>query len=62
VEALLQEQNVTEIPRLSDDIRTLRPTYRAHGELMRAALHDRADNTITWDLIHVLEKVEKGVK
>jgi hypothetical protein len=32
MEALLQEQNVTEIPRLSDDIRTLGPTYRAHGE------------------------------
>jgi hypothetical protein len=29
---------------------------------MRAALHDRADNTITWHLIHVLEKLEKGVK
>ena len=31
-------------------------------ELMRAALHDRADNTITWHLIHVLEKLEKGVE
>jgi len=26
---------------------------------MRAALWDRADNTITWHLIHVLEELEK---
>ena len=24
------------------------------------ALRDRADNTITWHLIHVLEKLERG--
>jgi hypothetical protein len=45
---------------LADAIRTLGPTFRAHGELMQVALRDRADNTITWHLIHVLEKLERG--
>jgi hypothetical protein len=32
---------------LADAIRTLGPTFRAHGELMQVALRDRHDNTIT---------------
>lgn len=29
---------------------------------MQVAVRDRNDNTITWHLIHVLEKLEKGVE
>jgi hypothetical protein len=46
---------------LADAIRTLGPEYRTHGELMQVAVRDRNENTITWHLIHVLEKVEQGV-
>jgi hypothetical protein len=41
---------------LADTIRELGPPYRVHGELMQVAVRDRNDNTITWHLIHVLEK------
>jgi hypothetical protein len=44
----------------ADAIRTLGPGYRAHGELMQVAVRDRNDNTVTWHLIHVLEKLERG--
>jgi hypothetical protein len=46
---------------LADAIRELGPTYRSHGELMKAALYLENDNAITWHLIHVLEKLEKDV-
>ena len=38
----------------------LGPPYRFHGELMHGALRDRQENAITWHLIHVLEKLERG--
>ena len=62
LEALHRERRVDGLHLLADAIRTLGPAYRAHGELMQVALRDRHDNTITWHLIHVLEKLEKGVK
>jgi hypothetical protein len=43
----------------SDALRTLGPPYRFHGELMHGALRDGQDNAITWNLIHVLEELEK---
>jgi hypothetical protein len=49
------------ITALADAIRTLGPTYRAHGEQIQAAAWAREDNTVTWHLIHVLEKLEQGV-
>jgi hypothetical protein len=58
LEALHREQRVDGLHALADTIRTLGPEYRAHGELMRVAVRDRNDNTITWHLIHVLEKLE----
>jgi hypothetical protein len=58
LEALHREQRVDGLHLLADAIRTLRPTYRAHGELMQVAVRDRNDNTITWHLIHVLEKLK----
>jgi hypothetical protein len=45
---------------LADTIRELGPPYRVHGELMQVAVRDRNDNTITWHLIHVLEKLGSG--
>ena len=60
LEALHRDQRVDGLPLLADAIRTLGPAYRAHGELMQVALRDRADNTITWHLMHVLEKLERG--
>jgi hypothetical protein len=60
LEALHREQRVDGLATLADTIRTLGPAYRAHGELMQVALRDRADNTITWHLIHVLDKLERG--
>ena len=60
LEALHRERRVDGFHLLADAIRTLGPAYRAHGELMQVALRDRADNTITWHLMHVLEKLERG--
>jgi hypothetical protein len=61
LEALHREQRVDGIAGLADSLRTLGSPYRFHGQLMHGALRDRNDNTITWDLIHVLEKLEKDV-
>ena len=61
LEALHRDQRVDNgLAGLADMNRDLGPTYRAHGELMRVAVRDRSENTITWHLIHVLEKLEKG--
>jgi hypothetical protein len=60
LEVLHREQRVDGFHLLADAIRTLGPTFRAHGELMQVAVRDRNDNTITWHLIHVLEKLERG--
>jgi hypothetical protein len=57
--AIQHEKGVDGIAALADAIRGLGPAYRAHGELMQVALWDRNDNTITWHLIPVLEKLEK---
>jgi hypothetical protein len=57
-----REQRVDGLAELADAIRVLGPAYRAHGEQMRVAVRERSDNTITWHLIHVLEKLEKGVE
>jgi hypothetical protein len=57
---LHREQRVDGLHLLADAIRTLGPTFRAHGELMQIAVRDRNDNTITWRLIHVLEKLGSG--
>jgi len=62
LEVLHRTHSVEGLATLADTIRTLGPAYRAHGELMQVAVRDRNDNTITWHLIHVLEKLEKGVK
>jgi len=60
LEALHRDQRVDDgLVDLADMIWDLGPTYRAHGELMRVAVRDRSENTITWHLIHVLEKLEK---
>jgi hypothetical protein len=60
LEALHRERRVDGLHLLADAIRTLGPEYRRpHGELMQVAVRDRNDNTITWHLIHVLEKLEK---
>jgi hypothetical protein len=40
----------------------LGPPYRLHGELMHGALRDGNQNTLTWHLIHVLEKLEKDAE
>jgi hypothetical protein len=60
LEALHREQGVDGLHVRADAIRTLGPEYRAQGELMQVAVRDRNDNTITWHLIHVPEKLEKG--
>ena len=62
LEVLHREQRVDGLAELADAIRVLGPAYRAHGELMRVAVWERSDNTITWHLIHVLEKLEKDVE
>jgi hypothetical protein len=62
LEAPTRDQRVDGITALADAIRLLGPIYRAHGELIQVALRDRNDNTITWHLIHVLEKLEKEVR
>jgi hypothetical protein len=44
---------------VADSLRALGPPYRFHGEQIEAAAWAREDNTVTWHLIHVLEKLEK---
>ena len=61
LEALNRDQRVDGIAGLADSLRALGPPYRFHGELMHGALRDGNSNTITWHLIHVLEKLEKDV-
>jgi hypothetical protein len=41
LEAFHRDRTVDGLAELADTIRTLGPTYRSHGELMRAALHPR---------------------
>jgi hypothetical protein len=61
LEALFhREQRVDGLHALADAIRTPGPTFRAHGELMQVAVRDRNHNTITWHLMHVLEKLEQS--
>jgi hypothetical protein len=60
LEVLHREHRVDGLAELAEAIRVLGPAYRAHGELMQVAVRDRNDNTITWHLIHVLEKPERG--
>ena len=50
LDALHREQRVDGLYLLADAIRTLGPTFRAHGELMRVAVWER----------HALEKLERG--
>jgi hypothetical protein len=40
-------------------IAELGPSYRAHAVLLHAAVADRKDMAIMWNLLHVLEKLEK---
>jgi hypothetical protein len=57
LEALHRTQSVEGLPGVAD---SLGPPYRFHGELIHGALRDGQDNAITWHLIHVLEKLERG--
>lgn len=62
LEALHRTQSVEGLAVAADSLRALGPTYRFHGDLMHGALRDGQSNAITWHLIHVLEKLEKGVE
>lgn len=61
LEALHRDQRVDRIAELADSLRLGAP-YRFHGELLHGALRGGQDNAITWHLIQVLEKLEKGVE
>jgi hypothetical protein len=61
LEALTKEQRLDGLAELADTLRTLGPPYQFDGELLLGAVRDRQENAITWHLIHVLEKLEKGV-
>jgi hypothetical protein len=61
LEALLQRESLDGITALADTIRTLSPTYRAHGEQIQAAAWAREDMVVVWNLIRTLEKLEQGV-
>jgi hypothetical protein len=54
-------QNMDGLAEVADSLRALGPPHRFHGKLMHGALRDGNQNAITWHLIHVLEKLEKGV-
>jgi hypothetical protein len=62
LEVLTRDQRLDGIAGLADSLRALGPPYRFHGELMYGALRDGNQNAITWHLIHVLERLEKGVE
>jgi hypothetical protein len=60
LEAVTRDQCLDRIAELAESLRALGPAYRFHGELMRGALREGQQNAITWQLIHVLEKLESG--
>jgi HEAT repeat protein len=60
--AIQHDKGVDGIPTLAASLADLGPSYRAHSVRMQAALAGRKDTTIIWHLIHVLEKLEKGVE
>jgi len=62
LEALHRSQSVDGLAVVAGSLCALGPTYRFHGELMHGALRDGNQNAITWHLIHVLQKLEKGVE
>jgi hypothetical protein len=62
LEAHLRDQRVDGLAELADSLQAHGPPYRFHGELMHGALRDGNQNAITWHLIHVLEKLEKGAE
>jgi hypothetical protein len=62
LEALTKEQRLDGLAELADSLRALGPSYRFHGEPMHGALRDGNQNALSWQLIHVLEKVEKGAE
>jgi hypothetical protein len=59
--AVSQNKGVDGLGVLAASLTELGPSYRAHGTLMPAAVTERKDMTSMWHLIHVLEKLEKGV-
>lgn len=61
LEALHRGRTTSRIAELAEALMVLGPPYRFHGELIHGALRDDNENAITWHLIHVLEKLEKGV-
>jgi hypothetical protein len=61
LEALLRENRVDGLHNTGESIRMVSPAYKLHGEQIQAATWFREDNTITWHLIHVLEKLEQGM-
>jgi hypothetical protein len=57
--AVIRDQRLDGITRLADSLRALGLPYRFPGEQIEAAAWAREDNTVTWHLIHALEKLEK---
>jgi hypothetical protein len=57
-----QNQGVEGLDALATSIAALGPAYRAHGTLMHAAVTERKEVTVSWHLIQVLQKLEKGVE
>ena len=62
LEPLSRDQRTDGLAGLAESLQALGPPYHFHGELMHGALRDRQVNVITWHLIQVLEKLEKGVE
>ena len=61
LEALHRTQSTEGLAVVADSLHALGRPYRFHGELMHGALRNGNQNAITCHLIHVLEKLEKGV-
>jgi hypothetical protein len=57
-----QNKGVDGLDAVAASIAELGPEYRAHGTLMQASVAERKDMTIMWHLLHVIEKLEKGVE
>jgi hypothetical protein len=57
---LVRDQRTDGLAELAETLRTLRPPYRFHGELMHGALRDGQDDAIAWHLIQVLAELEQG--
>lgn len=62
VSAVRRDQSVLGLDELAASLTTLGPTYAFHGRLLLSTLEARPphDGALIWNLVQVLDKLERG--